>query len=130
MVPVVEVSFERYKVKKNKVDVELYTAINKITSFISYLDFLQDEKVTDTRLSRTVQCWIEDGEGNKISNTVIIVADRKMEDPKDRIYTEKFVLPTKKYSSIDKYYLVIGEGDDILQKYPMIIDIIYKGIEL
>lgn len=53
-----------------------------------------------------------------------------MEDPKDRIYTEKFVLPTKKYSSIDKYYLVIGEGDDILQKYPMIIDIIYKGIEL
>lgn len=130
VVPVVEVSFERYKVKKNKVDVELYTAINKITSFISYLDFLQDEKVTDTRLSRTVQCWIEDGEGNKISNTVIIVADRKMEDPKDRIYTEKFVLPTKKYSSIDKYYLVIGEGDDILQKYPMIIDIIYKGIEL
>lgn len=130
IIPVIEVSYNKYKVDKNKVKVELYTASRKISEFMSYLDFLQDEKVSDVKLERTVKCWLEDSNKEIISNIVTIVADRRADNVNDRIYHEKFILPKRKYSQDDEYYLIIAEGEETLYRYPMTIDVWYRGLEI
>jgi len=132
VVPIIEVKFDRYKVEKNKVKVLLHTTARKITSEISYIAFLQTERVTDVLLPRDVHAWIEDANGSIISNIALIRADRRSDDVNERIFHEKFVLPKKKYNVGDTYALVIADAIDneVLSRYPINIDIVEQRIRL
>lgn len=130
VVPVVKFKNDRSKSDKNvvkKVDVKLTNISRKITNSITYLEFFQTEKVEDKRVPLRLKLYLIDEEGNRISNENIIIADSKSSKPEDRTYREKFTLRDVKYDKNKKYYLVLEDEEEtvekIYEKIPFVIDI-------
>lgn len=130
IIPVIKFKNDRSKSSKNevkKVDVKLTSITRKITNTISYLEFFQTEKIEDKRVPLRLKVYFVDEEGNRISNENIIIADSKSETYEERSFREKFVLKNRKYDKINKYYLVMEDEEEtvekIYEKIPFIIDI-------
>jgi uncharacterized protein (TIGR02687 family) len=130
IIPVIRFKNDRSKSSKNKVkkvDVKLTSITRKITNIISYLEFFQTEKIEDKRVPLRLKVYFVDEEGNRISNENIIIADSKSETYEDRSFREKFVLKNRKYDKTSKYYLVMEDEEEmvekIYEKIPFIIDI-------
>ena len=72
-----------------------------------------------------VLLYFEDENGAKISNEVIIYANKKVESSKEREFKEKFTLMNKKYSKKKKYYLVMKDlkTEFEIARHEFIIDI-------
>jgi uncharacterized protein (TIGR02687 family) len=130
LIPVIKFKNDRSKDSKNevtKVDVKLTSITRKITNTISYLEFFQTEKIEDKRVPLRLKVYFVDEENNRISNENIIIADSKSETYEDRSFREKFVLKNRKYDKIKKYYLIMEDEEEtvekIYDKIPFIIDI-------
>jgi uncharacterized protein (TIGR02687 family) len=130
IIPVVRFKNDRSKSSKNevkKVDVKLTSITRKITNTISYLEFFQTEKIEDKRIPLRLKVYFVDEDGNRISNENIIIADSKSETYEDRSFREKFVLKNRKYDKTKKYYLIMEDEEEtvekIYDKIPFIIDI-------
>lgn len=130
IIPVVKFKNDRGKSSKNevkKVDVKLTSITRKITNTISYLEFFQTEKIEDKRIPLRLKVYFVDEDGNRISNENIIIADSKSETYEDRSFREKFVLKNRKYDKTKKYYLIMEDEEEtvekIYDKIPFIIDI-------
>jgi uncharacterized protein (TIGR02687 family) len=130
VIPVVRFKNDRSKSSKNevkKVDVKLTSITRKITNTISYLEFFQTEKIEDKRIPLRLKVYFVDEDGNRISNENIIIADSKSETYEDRSFKEKFVLKNRKYDKTRKYYLIMEDEEEtvekIYEKIPFIIDI-------
>lgn len=130
VVPVVKFKNDRSKNSKlevKKVDVKLTSITRKITNTISYLEFFQTEKIEDKRVPLRLKIYFADEDGNRVSNENIIIADSKSEEYEDRRFREKFVLKDKKYDKNKKYYLVLEDENETVEKIyeriPFIIDI-------
>ncbi|HHW31100.1 MAG TPA: BREX-1 system phosphatase PglZ type A [Clostridiaceae bacterium] len=130
LIPVVKFKNDRSRNGKNevrKVDVKLTSITRKITNIISYLEFFQTEKIEEKRVPMRLKVYFEDEDGNRISNENIIIADSRSETYEDRSFREKFVLKNKKYDKTKKYYLVMEDEDETVEKIydriPFIIDI-------
>lgn len=130
IIPVVIFKNDRSKSSKNevkKVDVKLTSITRKITNTISYLEFFQTEKIEDKRIPLRLKVYFVDEDGNRISNENIIIADSKSETYEDRSFREKFVLKNRKYDKTKKYYLIMEDEEEtvekIYEKIPFIIDI-------
>jgi len=130
IIPVVIFKNDRSKSSKNevkKVDVKLTSITRKITNTISYLEFFQTEKIEDKRIPLRLKVYFIDEDGNRISNENIIIADSKSEIYEDRSFREKFVLKNRKYDKTKKYYLIMEDEEEavekIYEKIPFIIDI-------
>ena len=120
------------KTSKDKKDVMnapliLMSLSRRITNLITYIDFLQQEPVGEDILSATYRLYFEDAKGQRISNEVIIVADKKDQAPEKRAFKEKFVFKTGSYNSVDKYYLVVYDAstDAEQERYEYIMDIAF-----
>ena len=130
LIPVIKFKNDRSKDSKNevtKVDVKLTSITRKITNTISYLEFFQTEKIEDKRVPLRLKVYFVDEDGNRISNENIIIADSKSENYQDRSFREKFVLKNRKYDKTKKYYLIMEDEEEtvekIYDKIPFIIDI-------
>jgi len=130
IVPIVRFKNDRSKSSKNevkKVDVKLTSITRKITNTISYLEFFQTEKIEDKRVPLRLKVYFIDEEGSRISNENIIIADSKSEIYEDRSFREKFVLKNRKYDKTKKYYLIMEDEEETVEKMyekiPFIIDI-------
>ena len=130
VIPVIKFKNDRSKDRKNevrKVDVKLTSITRKITNTISYLEFFQTEKIEDKRVPLRLKVYFVDEENNRISNENIIIADSKSEAYEDRSFREKFVLKNRKYDKTRKYYLVMEDEEETVEKIyeriPFIIDI-------
>jgi len=130
LIPVIKFKNDRSKDSKNevsKVDVKLISITRKITNIISYLEFFQTEKIEDKRVPLRLKVYFVDEENNRISNENIIIADSKSENYEDRRFREKFVLKNRKYDKTKKYYLIMEDEEEtvekIYEKIPFIIDI-------
>lgn len=130
IIPVVIFKNDRSKSSKNevkKVDVKLTSITRKITNTISYLEFFQTEKIEDKRIPLRLKVYFIDEDGNRISNENIIIADSKSEIYEDRSFREKFVLKNRKYDKTKKYYLIMEDEEETIEKIydkiPFIIDI-------
>jgi len=130
LIPVIKFKNDRSKDSKNevtKVDVKLTSITRKITNIISYLEFFQTEKIEDKRVPLRLKVYFVDEENNRISNENIIIADSKSETYEERSFREKFVLKNKKYDKTKKYYLIMEDEEEtvekIYDKIPFIIDI-------
>ena len=129
-IPVIKFKNDRSKDSKNevtKVDVKLTSITRKITNTITYLEFFQTEKIEDKRVPLRLKVYFADEDGNRISNENIIIADSKSETYEDRSFREKFVLKNRKYDKTKKYYLIMEDEEEtvekIYDKIPFIIDI-------
>ena len=107
IVPVIEVKSKKGGKNQRTVDLQLISSINKITNYDIMLTFFQKENVSKTVLPFEASIYFEDEEGNKISNEVIIFADKDSEYAEDRQFKEKFTLKRMSYSKSKKYYKLI-----------------------
>lgn len=128
LVPVIELTTNTRGVAYDYVDVILTSVSRKVTNLITYFDFIQTEKVTDTMKARSIVAYFATGDGEKISFDVPIVANSREDAPEKRTFHEKFTLKTREYKYGDKYYLVLADANDeknILQQYEFMIDIAF-----
>ena len=82
----------------NKVEVELSTITRKVTTPRVNISFIQKDKVEDKKLPIQLKARFEDEDGNIISNENSIITDSDSSNIDDRIYNERFVLKSIKYS--------------------------------
>ncbi len=99
----------------------------KITNLITYLDFIQTENISDTVLPARLSIYFESGSGERISNEVLLVADRKNSAPEKRQFREKFTFKNRKYSQSETYNLVIMDTETgvELERNAFILDIAF-----
>jgi len=116
-----------------KVAIGITSISNKVTSVITHLTFFQNEPVDDKHLPLRVIAYFEDEDGNRISNENIIIADSVSTEPRDREYKEKFTLKSMGYDKAKKYFLVLIDEEETVNKEisrtPFIIDLVFGGIQ-
>lgn len=128
LIPVIELTTNTRAVAYDYVDVILTTVNRKVTNLITYFDFIQTEKVTDTMKARSLVAYFTTEGGEKISFDVPIVANSREDAPEKRTFHEKFTLKSREYKYGDKYFLVLADANDeknILQQYEFMIDIAF-----
>ncbi|KPU27971.1 hypothetical protein TR13x_01070 [Caloranaerobacter sp. TR13] len=128
VIPVIKFkNIRKNEFKSTKVEVKLTNISRKITNRITYLEFFQTEKVEDKKIPIRLKLYFVDEEGNRISNENIIIADSRSSKPEDRTYREKFTLKDQPYDKSKKYYLILEDEDEtvdkIYEKIPFIIDL-------
>lgn len=99
-----------------KVAVTLTSISRKITNTITYLEFFQTEKLADKIRPCRLKLYLADQDGNRISNENIIIADIKVDNPAERRFREKFVLKNMKYDKAQKYYLIMEDEEETVEK--------------
>lgn len=113
--------------RSSKVEVKLTNISRKITNRITYLEFFQTDKVEEKKIPIRLKLYFEDEEGKRISNENIIIADSRSPKPEDRTFREKFTLKDQPYDKTKKYYLVMEDEDEtvekIYDKIPFMIDL-------
>ena len=128
LIPVIEVTTNAKFVAYDYVAVVLTSTNRKVTNLITYFDFIQTEKVTDTMKARSLVAYFRTEDGEKISFDVPIMANSREDAPEKRTFHEKFTLKSREYKYGDKYYLVLADANDeknILQQYEFMIDIAF-----
>jgi hypothetical protein len=128
LVPVIELTTNTRGVAIDYVDVILTSVTRKVTNLITYFDFIQTEKVTDTMKPRSIVAYFATESGEKISFDVPVMANSRDDAPEKRTFREKFTLKSREYKSGDKYYLVLADANDdknILKQYEFMIDIAF-----
>ena len=128
IVPVIELTTNTRGVAYDYVDVVLTSVTRKVTNLITYFDFIQTEKVTDTMKARSIVAYFTTEDGEKISFDVPMIANSREDAPEKRTFHEKFTLKSREYKHGDKYYLVLADANDennILQQYEFMIDIAF-----
>lgn len=128
IVPVIEVKSKKGGKNQRAVELQLISSNNKITNYETMLTFFQKENVSKTVLPLEASIYFEDEDGNKISNEVIIFADKNSEYSEDRQFKEKFTLKRTNYSKNKIYYLIIKDGQTDLEvnRFEFIIDIAFQ----
>jgi len=128
VVPVLKVKSKASKINQEKVELNLIAISNRITNLSTVLTFVQKENVTNLILPLEAKLFFEDEDGEKISNEVIIHANKIVDSAEDREFKEKFTLRNKKYSKSKKYYLVMKnmENDVEIDRYEFMIDIAFS----
>ena len=133
--PVIQYKFLRagykaYTEHKDKYDskpvtIALLSSDRKISNMIFNLNFYQKEAVADNYVPRTYRILLVDANGNAISDTQKIIADRTSKDAKEREFRCTFNLKQQTYDSHESYYLMIQDEDglQIPVKEEMHIDI-------
>ena len=82
--------------------------------------------MTDTVKPRSLQAFFVDADKAKISFQVLITANIKATDAKERLIQEKFTLKSGRYSRDQEYFLVIADQNDEtneIHRYKFEIDI-------
>ncbi len=128
VIPVIKFkNIRKDEFKSSKVEVKLTNISRKITNRITYLEFFQTDKVEDKKLPIRLKLYFLDEMGNRISNENIIIADSRSSQPNDRTYREKFTLKDQSYNKTKKYYLVMEDEEEtvekIYEKVPFMIDL-------
>ena len=128
IVPVIEVKSKKGGKNQRTVELQLIGSNNKITNYDTMLTFFQKENISRTILPLEASIYFEDDDGNKISNEVIIFADKNSEYSQDRQFKEKFTLKRMSYSKSKKYYLIIKDGQTDLEidRIEFLIDIAFQ----
>lgn len=128
LIPIVHVKTTKGKQDIDYVNVELTSITRKVTNLITYLDFIQTERVTDTMKGRNVVAFFVSEDDEKISFDVPMMANSRDALAQKRVFHEKFTFKSRNYLSNEKYYLIIADAEDeknILNKYEFKIDIAF-----
>lgn len=129
IIPVIRFkNIRKSEYKASKVEVKLTNIFRKITNRITYLEFFQTDLVEDKKLPLHLKLYFADEEGKRISNENIIIADSRSKKPEDRTHREKFTLKDMAYDKTKKYYLILEDEEEpvekIYEKIPFTIDLL------
>lgn len=119
VVPVLEFQFLRnsyksYQRNKEKIDttpvtITLLSASRKISNMIFSLSFYQKEAVGGNNIPSNFLVYFVDSNGQRISDTNRIIADKTSDNTQDRTFRCNFSLRSQKYNNRDLYYLIIAD---------------------
>ena len=135
VVPVIQYRFLRagykaYTEHKDKYDtkpvtIALLSSNRKVSNMIFNFNFYQKEAAIENYVPCTYKLFLVDDNGNTISDTQKIVADRTSKSAKEREFRCTFNLKQQKYDSHATYYLMIQDegGLQIPVKEEIQIDI-------
>ena len=125
IIPVIDFKSTRTSEETKKVSITYSGLSTKITNAITYLEFLQDNKVDENNLECRYLLHFEDENGNRVSDECTIVANYTNTEVKDRFFKEKFVFKNIDYDKEKNYYLVISDEETGIerQRIKFIIDI-------
>ncbi len=127
MLSVVKVKSKMGSKNQDYVDLNLISLSNRITNLSTILTFAQKENISTRILPLEATLYFEDEDGEKISNEVIIHANKKVDSAKGREFKEKFTFRNKTYSKSKKYYLVMKNMENVeINRYEFIIDIAFS----
>lgn len=88
----------------------LYNGIStKITNAITFLNFVQNEPVSNSKAAARYKVFFMDDNNNRISDEVTIIADSTESDLENRSFREKFTFASRKYDKNANYYMIIEE---------------------
>ena len=127
LVPLIEVKTDRSFKETTTAQIALVSLTTKITNLITSLDFVQTEAVSDVVKETTYRIYFVDGNGEKISNEHLYIADKKDENTANRVFRLRFSLKNKKYDKSQKYYLVAyddNRGLEVLRR-EIVMDIAF-----
>ena len=127
LVPLIEVKTDRSFKETTTAQIALVSLTTKITNLITSLDFVQTEPVSDVVKETTYLIYFVDGNGEKISNEHLYIADKKDENTANRVFRLRFNFKNKKYEKSQKYYLVACDeslGLEILRR-EIVMDIAF-----
>lgn len=127
IVPLISVRVEKSYTKTRPAAIKLVSMVQKITSLIVNLDFIQSEPVSDVVKETTYKLFFLSEDNEKISNERIYVADKTDQDSNHRIFRLKFNLKNKAYDKTKRYYLVAyDEKNDVeVLRHEVIMDIAF-----
>jgi uncharacterized protein (TIGR02687 family) len=127
IIPVIKLKTSRSKKETDYVEIALVSLNRRITNLTTYLDFMQNENVSDSLLPVVARLYFINELGEKISNENIIYADVKNEIPEKRMFKEKFTFRNRKYSKSEKYYLLMIDDKTEVEigRYEFTIDIAF-----
>lgn len=137
VVPVIDYHYMRtdsagYQRNKKKYDTKpvtlsLLSASRKISNMIFSLNFYQKEAVGANREAATYLLYFVDSEGNQVSDTQRVIADKTSANNQERTFRVSFNLKSMKYSNKESYYLVIADesGLQLPQREEFQIDIAF-----
>ncbi|MDD6881031.1 MAG: BREX-1 system phosphatase PglZ type A [Firmicutes bacterium] len=127
LIPLIEVKTERGFKETTTAQIALVSLTSKITNLITSLDFVQTDAVSDVVKETTYRIYFVDGNGEKISNEHLYVADKKDKDTVKRVFRLRFSFKNKKYSKAQKYYLVAFDDNNALEvlRHEIIMDIAF-----
>ena len=111
LVPVIDFKSNRNIEEAQKVEITYSGLSSKITNAITYLDFVQNNKVDENKKECRYLLHFEDENGERISNECVIIANYENTDVKDRFFREKFVFKNISYDKEKNYYLVITDEE-------------------
>lgn len=127
LVPLIEVKTEKGYKETTTAQIALVSLTSKITNLITSLDFVQTDAVSDVVKETTYRIYFVDGNGEKISNEHLYVADKKDKDTVKRVFRLRFSFKNKKYSKNQKYYLVAYDENNSLEvlRHEIVMDIAF-----
>jgi uncharacterized protein (TIGR02687 family) len=127
LVPLIEVKTERGYKDTSVAQVALVSLTSKITNLITSLDFVQTEPISDLVKETTYRIYFVDGDGEKISNEQMYIADNKSADTVKRMFRLRFSFKNKKYDKYKKYYLVAYDDKNNLEviRHEVMMDIAF-----
>ncbi|SEL09962.1 TIGR02687 family protein [Carnobacterium iners] len=125
LIPLLEIKATSGRDTRKRVGIQLVSEQNRITNVVTYLTFLQLQRVTKENKSQTVGAYFEDKDKNKLSNEIILLADSISESPEDRITTGKFTFIQRLYSLKESYFFVLEDhqSDEELDRRHFTIDL-------
>ena len=88
----------------------LYNGIStKITNAITFLNFVQDEPVSNEKAATRYKVYFIDNDNKRISDEVTIIADSTESDLENRSFREKFTFAAMDYDKNANYHMIIKE---------------------
>jgi len=129
LVPVIDIHMERGKAETRSAKIMLVSIINKITSLITTLDFIQSEPVSDVVRAANYHISFVDDAGNQISNENVYVADSREEDSAKRIFRLRFTFKTQEYDKDKPCFLIAKDENTGLEifRHPVVMDLPFAG---
>lgn len=131
--------YKAYQINKEKYDskpvtIALLSSNRKINNMIFNLSFYQKEAVKGSYIPCTYLAYIEDEEGNTVSDIQKIIADKTSTVAKDREFKCTFNLKSQRYDKTSKYYLVIVDEEEkqipIKEEFQIDIALSMDGFDL
>lgn len=126
IIPLVNIKSRKGGKNQSHVDLDLISSNKRVTNHTFMLTFIQKENISNTVLPVEVRLYFTDSNGLKISNEVIINANKNTVNAADREFMKEFtLLSSKKYDKSKSYYLVMEniENSVELHKYEFTIDL-------
>jgi len=129
IIPLITVKVGREKVETRPAEIVLSSTVNKVTNLFQYLEFFQKEPIGDDIVPATYKVFFQSDRNEKVSNEIIIVADRKDSNPSRRTFREKFSMKEKRYDKNQKYWLIVKDnktGAELFRK-EFVIDVAFSS---